>query len=129
MVLRPGPPAFKLGELLHGAALSRTYLSRAPGGARVDGRVLMSETNNAVVTSTASENAVDAGLMTSSAMSRDYAGKLVMVMNGALVGVPAAYAVSHSLMVTAMAAGLAGVSALVLLAAQRAPRPRRRTRR
>lgn len=50
---------------------------------------------------------------------RDYAGKLLAVMNGALVGVPSAYAVSNSLVVTAMAAALAGASAAALLAAQR----------
>ena len=52
---------------------------------------------------------------------RDHAGRLLTVMNGALVGVPSAYAVSHSLAVTALAAGLAVASAVVLLAGQRPP--------
>lgn len=37
----------------------------------------------------------------------DDVGKLLVVMNGALVGVPSAYAVSNSLAVTAIAAVLA----------------------
>lgn len=50
--------------------------------------------------------------------NHDDAGTLLVVMNGALVGVSSAYAVSHSLVVTAIAATLAGASAAALLAAQ-----------
>ena len=46
---------------------------------------------------------------------RDEAGKLLMVMNGALVGVPAAYAVSNSLPVTVAAVILAMVMVIVCL--------------
>ncbi|WBC12958.1 hypothetical protein O7600_17440 [Micromonospora sp. WMMA1998] len=45
---------------------------------------------------------------------RDDTGKLVVVMNAALVGVPSAYAVSNSLAVTAVAAVLAVVMVIAL---------------
>ncbi|MDG4794451.1 hypothetical protein [Micromonospora sp. WMMD1082] len=47
---------------------------------------------------------------------RDDTGKLLVVMNGALIGVPSAYAVSNSLAVTAVAAVLAVVMVLASLA-------------
>jgi hypothetical protein len=92
----------------------------------------MSETMNSAAGAGAAQTQDSAGTgeaVEQQSASRDYAGKLLMVMNGALVGVPSAYAVSHSLVVTAMAAALAGASAVVLLAAQRPPWPRRPPRR
>jgi len=65
----------------------------------------MSQTSNATSTESA-EGSPD----------RDHAGRLLAVMNGALVGVPSAYAVSGSLAVTAMAAALAGVAVAAVLA-------------
>ena len=50
---------------------------------------------------------------------RDDVGKLLVVMNGALVGVPSAYAVSNSLAVTAIAAVLAVVLVVAHLARRR----------
>ncbi|MDI6102368.1 hypothetical protein QLQ12_27490 [Actinoplanes sp. NEAU-A12] len=46
----------------------------------------------------------------------DDVGRLLVVVNAALVGIPAAYAVSHSLAVTVLAAVLAVVLALACLA-------------
>ncbi|WP_328851327.1 hypothetical protein OG994_26350 [Micromonospora globbae] len=45
----------------------------------------------------------------------DEPAKLLMVMNGALVGVPSAYALSNSLAVTAIAAVLAVVMVLAFV--------------
>ncbi|MET7808591.1 hypothetical protein [Micromonospora chersina] len=46
---------------------------------------------------------------------RDDTGKLLVVMNAALVGVPSAYAVSNSVAVTAVAAVLAVVMVMALV--------------
>ena len=51
--------------------------------------------------------------------SPDETGRLVITMNTALVGVPAAYAVSGSVTVTAIAAGLAATIAAVTYATRR----------
>lgn len=83
----------------------------------------MSDTIRSATSTGADQDAAGVGAAVSEPPNRDHAGKLLMVMNGALVGVPSAYAVSNSFLVTAMAAALAGLSAAALLA-QRTRRPR-----
>jgi hypothetical protein len=100
-------------------ACPRTYPRKALKGRCSRLEDLMSETiKSATAPGTDDDSAVFGAAVTRQPPNGGYTGKLLVVMNGALVGVPSAYAMSNSLLVTAIAAALAGWSAAVLLAAQ-----------